>query len=98
MVDGERKRPTDVGRKHSRRYVVCLRFIQPLACGCIVHAAADDDGDVVLIMKVRFPAFWQAAAVRCTTFERGFLLACAACERAWIACVMMGKLPDYSRY
>jgi hypothetical protein len=72
-----------------------------------VHAAAaaaaddddaDDDGDVVLIMKVRFPAFWQAAAVRCTTFERGFLLACAACERAWIACVMMGKLPDYSRY
>ena len=31
-----------------------------------VHAAAaddddadDDDGDVVLIMKVRFPAFWQ---------------------------------------
>jgi hypothetical protein len=36
MVDGERKRPTDVDRKHSRRYVVCLRFTQPLACGCML--------------------------------------------------------------
>jgi len=43
-----------------------------------LHADDDDgdDGDVVLTMKDRFPSFWQAAAVRCTTSSGVFLLAC----------------------
>jgi len=86
MTDGERKRPTDVGKNARRLAQVCsLPSFHSAAC-MRVHADdddADDDGDVVLIMKVRFPAFWQAATVRCATFERGVF----TCMRSVRACV-----------
>jgi hypothetical protein len=79
---------TDVVGKKARNAgeVVCLSFrcTRPLSCICTLADDDDDgdDGDVVLTMKDRFPALWQAAAVRCTTSSGVFFACMRARERA----------------